>query len=307
MTPTGDKPSVRPNLLVAGAARSGTTALSESLARHSSIRMSRPKEVHFLTHVGTTPDYRGPGDDVMMSRIITEPDAFFDLYRGSTERYRAEGSVTTLYWPDRSLPNIEQYCEPDVKVVCILREPVARAHSAFLYLRSRGHEPFERMADALAAEEERTAAGYHHMWHYEAMSRYHEQLPTLVDAFGDRLHLLVFDEFRENPAVELERLCRFLDIAYEPQMLIETDINRGGEIRFRTLDRLIASARSSPMIREAVVRAVPRVARDRVRAKNLRQPELEAATLDELRTRLAPATAAVEAALGRALPAWRTR
>lgn len=305
MVESGKREIVRPNLLLAGAARSGTTALSESLARHRSIRMSRPKEVHFFTHVGTTPDYRGPGDEVMMSRIVTEPGEFFALFEGAVERYRAEGSVTTLYWPERAIPNIERYCEPDVKVICVLREPAARAYSAFLYLRSRGHEHLQRMADGLAAEEERIASGYHHMWHYEAMSRYHEQLPMLIDAFGDRVHLIVFEEFRQDPVAELRRLCGFLDLEYEPRMLIETDINRGGEVRYPTIDRWIATARSSTAVREAVVRVVPRVARDRVRAKNLRRPEPEEATLDQLRERLAPAAEAVESALGRTIPAWR--
>lgn len=304
---TGEQEVVRPNLLLAGAARSGTTALSESLARHRSIRVSEPKEVHFLTHVGTTPDYRGPGDEVMMSRLITEPEAYFALFGGAEERYRVDGSVTTLYWPDRAIPNIEHYCDPDVKVICILREPAARAYSAFLYLRSRGHEPFERLVDGLAAEEERIEAGYHHMWHYEAMSRYHQQLPALHDAFGDRLHLMVFEEYRNDPAAELQRLCRFLDVEYHPQMLIESDINRGGEVRWPLVDRLITAARSSAPIREAVVRSVPRVARDRMRAKNLRQPTLETVTIDELRGRLEPAYEVIEAALGRPVPSWRAK
>lgn len=297
---------VRPNLILAGAARSGTTVLAESLARHPSIFMSRPKEVHFLAHAGMTPDYRAPGDEAVMASIITDPACFFDLYRGASEPYRTEGSVTTLYWPQRTIPNIEQYCEPDTKVICILREPVARAYSAFLYLRSRGDEPFELMADALAAETERIDSGYHHMWHYEAMSRYHEQLPAFVDTFGDRLHLIVFEEFRQDPAAELERLCRFLDLRYEPKMLITSDVNRGGEVRSPALDWLWTRAQSSQPVRDLVTRLVPGVARNHLRAKNLRQPPIEASTLAELESRLAPATEAVESAIGRSLPAWRS-
>lgn len=296
---------VKPNLLIAGAARSGTTALSESLARHSDIRMSSPKEVHFFIHANTPPSYTGPGDEVMMAKVVSDPEQFAELWRGSTERYRAEGSVTTLYDPATSIPNIQQFCDPTVRVVCMLREPVARAHSAFLYLRSRGYEPLETMAEGLRAEDQRRSDGYHHMWHYEAMSRYHEQLPQLADAFGDRLHVVVFEEYRHNQRAELERLCEFLDLDFEESMLIETDINRGGEVRSATLARLVDAARGAPLVRDAVTRLVPRVVRDRIRAKNLHRPTLDPATAQHLGERLRPVTAAVEELLGRPLPAWQ--
>lgn len=297
----------KPNLLIAGAARSGTTALSESLSRHSEIRMSNPKEVHFFIHANALPSYNGPGDEVMMSKIVSDPALFAELWRGSTERYRAEGSVSTLYRPATSVPNIQEFCDPEVRVVCMLREPVARAHSAFLYLRSRGHEPLETMQAGLDAESQRVADGFHHMWHYEAMSRYDEQLPVLADALGDRLHVIVFEEYRSEPRGELERLCRFLDLDFEQEMMIESDVNRGGEVRSATLAKIVDAARSAPFIREAAVRAVPRVVRDRIRAKNLHRPDLDGATAVHLGERLRPAVDVVEEFLGRPVPAWGER
>lgn len=296
--------SRQPNLLIAGAARSGTTALSESLARHPEICMSSPKEVHFLTHVGAAPSYTGPGDEVMMSKLIHDPDQFARLFDGASQRYCAEGSVSTLYWPDRSIPNIRRYCAADTKLICLLRHPAHRAHSAYLYLRSRGYEEAPTFEEGLALEERRIAAGYHHMWHYEAMSHYEQQLPQLADAFGDRLHVMIFEEFRADPTLELGRLCRFLDIDFEPSMLIESDINRGGEAKSALFASLMSAARSQPLIRDATTRLVPRVVRDRIRAKNLHQPSIDPTTLSRLDEELAAAHQTVEAVIGRPVRAW---
>ena len=296
--------SRQPNLLIAGAARSGTTALSESLARHPDICMSSPKEVHFLTHSGAAPSYTGPGDEVMMSKLIHDPDQFARLFDGATQRYCAEGSVTTLYWPDRSIPSIRQYCAADTKLICLLRHPARRAHSAYLYLRSRGYEDAPTFEEGLALEEQRIAAGYHHMWHYEAVSRYEQQLPQLAEAFGDRLHVMVFEEFRADPVTELGRLCRFLDIDFEPSMLIESDINRGGEAKSELFARVLSAARSQPLIRETTVRLVPRVLRDRVRARNLRRPSVDPTTLSQLNEAFAAAVQATESVIGRPISAW---
>lgn len=294
----------KPNLLIIGAARSGTTALAESLNRHPDVRLSQPKECHFLTHAGQAPAYNGPGDDVMMSRLIHDPADYAALFAGSTERYRVDGSVSTLYWPSRALPNISRYCEADTKLVCVLRRPSLRAHSAYLYLRSRGHEKAPTLADGLRQEHEREARGFHHMWHYESMSRYDEQLPAFAEAFGDRLHLMIFEEYRLDPVHELERLCGFLGLEMHPSMAIRSEINRGGEVRSAAVQRFLHAARSQPTVRRAVTRSVPRVLRDKVKAKNLQRPALDPETLATLEDRLQPAVDAAEEVLGRPIEAW---
>ncbi|MCA9246295.1 MAG: sulfotransferase, partial [Planctomycetales bacterium] len=100
-----------PDFLIIGAARSGTTALAKILQQHPDIFLSEPKEPHFFAFADQPPCFTGPGDDVMMNRVaVTDPKAFEALFSGApTSALRGEGSVSTLYYHDSSIPNIQRY------------------------------------------------------------------------------------------------------------------------------------------------------------------------------------------------------
>src|SRR5690606_17940975 len=97
---------------------------------------------------------------------------------------------------------------PDVKVVVIVREPQARAFSAYRHERARGFESesFERALELEAARTEGEEAklladpdyrSYEHRHHsYLARSRYSEQIQRFVDALGaDRVYVVDADRF----------------------------------------------------------------------------------------------------------------
>ena len=90
----------RPNLLVIGAARSGTTALSTALAAHRDIFFTTPKQTHFLANAGRPVRFRGPGDDITINRaLISDPSDYRQLFAGAGDLpIRGEGSASTLYW-----------------------------------------------------------------------------------------------------------------------------------------------------------------------------------------------------------------
>lgn len=296
-----------PNFLIAGAARSGTTALARSLQAHPEIFFTEPKEVHFFAHANAPVRYRGPGDDAMMNRPqISDEAAFLGLFAGVTEPRRGEGSVSSLYFAQRSVPEMVRVCGPELKVIVVLREPAERARSAYLYLRSREHETCETFAEGLAQEQKRIAEGYHHMWHYRSMSEYHTQLPYFAEAFGDNLHVVLFEEYRADPTGEIERICRFLDVEPSGDLAITSAVNTGGIPRSALLASVINRARSLPMVASLVKSITTPAFRDQLRARNLERPEPDSEMMTTLRADLLPAVEAVEELLGRPLPAWRS-
>ena len=52
----------RPQFLIIGAARSGTTALYQHLVTHPGLFLTTPKEPHYFALAGTRPAFTGPGD-----------------------------------------------------------------------------------------------------------------------------------------------------------------------------------------------------------------------------------------------------
>lgn len=296
-----------PDLLVIGAARAGTTALCRTLARHPEIFLTTPKETHFLSFAGRDVAFSGPGDQQMLNDVVvTDVDEWRRLCaRGQSQRYRCDGSVSTLYYHERSVSNIERFVGPSPKLVVSLREPVMRAFSSYLYLVSRGYEKAPTFADALADEDRRRDEGWHHLWQYTGMSHYGPQLAAFVDRFGrDALFVFTHEEFRRDREDLLRRLCDWLGVDPAPTLGEQGEVNTGGVPKSSLLQNSIQRARAS-WLQPALKRLTSERFREKVRTSNLDRPELD----PELRRALVPTfaddVAAVETLLGRALPTWR--
>ena len=117
---------------------------------------------------------------------------------------------------------------PDVKLIAVLRDPVARAWSAYHHEYRRGHETlgFEAALDAekarLAGADEVLLGGparhFSHQHHgYVARGRYAEQLERLwshVDR--DRCLVLYSADLERDPSAVMQRVHAFLGIPVRP-------------------------------------------------------------------------------------------
>lgn len=298
-----------PTFLIIGAARSGTTYLARQLALHPDAVFSDPKEPHFLALHGHDITYRGPGDDATIGRFsVTGEAEWRALFGGSaasgTDRpQRGEGSVSTLYFPERAIPNIRRFC-PEARMVVLLREPVARAHSAYEYWVARGWEtlPF---AEALDREDERIAEGYHHIWHYTRMGFYSEQLTAYYDAFPrEQLLVLGYEDFMADKRAGLARVHEFLGLRHVVPDEVDDNINAGGSPRSKLMTAALRKARDVEPLRKAVLKTVPFAMREKIRGASSKastmspeaQARLEALYRDEVRS--------LGALLGDDAPGW---
>lgn len=299
----------RPNFIVAGAARSGTTALAYALGEHPDVFVTEPKEMHFLAYANESPRFTGPGDEETMVRsLVTSPADYEALFDGSEHvRARGEGSVSSLYRPEKTLDSMHEYADPNVRVVAMLREPAQRAHSSYLYLRSRGFEDFVNFEEALGAEEMRKELGYHHMWHLRGMSRYGSQLPQFADALGDRLLVLIQEEYVADQIGSLARVCEFLDVDPAFPFEVGQSVNRGGEPKSALVQSISGALRSNQTTQTLVKTVVPRRVRERIRVANLSRPEASIEIMKQLRVEFEPDRSCVEELLGRRIAAWDTK
>ena len=97
--------------------------------------VTTPKEPDYFAYPGQRLSFRGPGDDLAVNHpSVTDRADYLALYpHNPGPEALGEGSVSTLYHYERSIPEIRQVA-PDARIVVLLREPVERAHSAFDYL-----------------------------------------------------------------------------------------------------------------------------------------------------------------------------
>jgi len=259
-----------PNFFVIGAGRSGTTALTEMLRGHPDVFVTEPKEPHFLAYAGRELTFDGPGDELTVNRYaVTDAADYLNLYRHASGRAaRGDASVSTLFHAEQSLDTLARHFQ-DARLVVLLREPVARAFSAYSYLRIRGFEP---RSDFLVAVEEEVSGRrgtWQHLWHYVDMGRYARQLDPFLCQFGaERVLVLFHDDLRTDPAGVARRAFGFLGV--DPRVEVpHSRVNTSGATRSSVIQHAIRWTSRQPLIRTTVQRSVPYRVRERIKQFNI--------------------------------------
>ncbi|MEK7795603.1 MAG: sulfotransferase, partial [Candidatus Hydrogenedentota bacterium] len=75
----------RPNFIIVGAPKCGTTALSEYLRAHPNVFVSDPKEPHYFA------------EDFDLLRITKTEAAYHQLFAKATSEHAAVGEASTGY------------------------------------------------------------------------------------------------------------------------------------------------------------------------------------------------------------------
>ncbi len=274
-----------PTFLVVGGARCGTSALVEGLRAHPAIFVTEPKEPHYFAFHATGAHFTAPGDEHTVNRVsVTDRDAYLALYPREHDYVAlGDGSVSTMYYHQQALPEVVA-TNPAMKLVVLLREPVDRAYSAYQYMRGRGLEPVEDFLDAVALEEERRAAGWHHMWHYTAMSYYADAIEAMQRVVpAEQLGVFFYDDLQSDYDGTLERVRGFLGAAPLGEDAAEVPrVNISGSPRSRLLHAGLTAATASPRVRASVKRMTSYRFRERVRRTVLRRDGLPAAAVEAL-------------------------
>jgi len=233
-----------PSFFVLGAQKAGTTSLDAWLRLQPGLALPALKETHFFSdderHAKGLAWYLGrfAARTPAALRGEVDPD-----YLGAA---RAPERMARLY-PEPSSPP---------RLVAVLREPLARAHSQWSMTRRRGLEP-RPFAEALRASwrDDEPGDGHHD---YYARGRYARHLARYRAAFpGAPLLVLRFEELfaPESRAETFRRLCAFLGVAGAVRLpAFEAVHNGAGRARSALLNRFLQ--RRGP-VRRALGRLIP--------------------------------------------------
>ena len=296
-----------PTFLVAGAGRSGTTGLVEGLRTHPRVFVTQPKEPHYFALHGQPVEFRGPGDADTINRVaVTDKSAYHDLYPHRHD-YLAlgDGSVSTLYYADRAVNEILRV-NPAMRVVVILRDPVERAYSSYLYMRARGFERCADPVDAMADEPRRVAENWHHLWHYRAMSLYAEPLATLQRGLGrDRVGVWFHDDLESDYQGTVSSVLRFLGLPVDPREGLGVPrVNVSGTARRPALQRAIVATTRNEWLRRTVKRTTTFRFRERIRRSNLRRSAAPVEVEEYLADAFDEDLVALSSLVSGSVPAW---
>lgn len=295
-----------PDFVLIGTAKAGTTALHALLAQHRDVFLSDPKEPHFFAYEGHALDFAGPGDQRMMRHMtVTDLGAYQALFAGRHEHAVGEASAMYLY-VDGTAERMHHYV-PNAQLLVVLREPAARAYSAFQHLRRDGREPIEDFRLALAAEPKRIRDGWLPLWHYRAMGLYAGQLERYLRLFPeDRVHVILHEELRADPAAVVAAIFRTLGV--DDRAVIDTTLDRNVSGIARNAAAQRALMRPHP-IKDLLKPLIPSGFRERLLANlkraNLRQgPPMPADVDVELRSYYAQDVERLAKLIDRDLSGW---
>lgn len=202
---------VMPNFLIIGAAKAGTTSLYKYLEMHPQVYMSPIKEPRFFAVYEENLDFQGPGD-LTRYYLVKDLENYRALFDGVTDEIAiGEASTWYLYLP-KAAEKIKQHI-PDVKLIALLREPVARAYSHFWHSIRENIEPITDFTQAMEAEAERIENNWSQHWHYRQRGFYYAQLKYYYDLFEPKqIKVCLYDDLVSDPITMMQDIYRFLGV-----------------------------------------------------------------------------------------------
>ena len=207
----------KPNFLIAGAGKAGTTSLHDYLGQHPEIFMSSFKEPNYFV-----PNYG-----------YNDWDRYLSLFRDAHNE-KATGESSTGYLYCEQSPSWIKSVLGDVKIILILRNPARRAASLYWWMVREGYEDAPTFAAALELESSRIrdpafpkiCSEFHHSYYYFATGLYTEQVRRFFETFGrDNVRVYIFEEFTADPCATCRDIFEFLDVdpEFEPKIAIHNE------------------------------------------------------------------------------------
>src|SRR5438552_1066945 len=199
MFPTRRRKIERLDLILAGAQKSGTTALHDFLSRHPEITMGDRQEMHFFDN----------------EEISSQPVDYEFLHQHfppmPASTIAGECTPIYIYWKP-AIERIWKY-NPKIKLLIILRNPVDRAFAHWNMQRFKGREPLD-FFDAVREEQARIAGApptEARRFAYVDRGLYSRQLARLFEFFPrEQVKVVKFEKFREHQRGTLASIFSFL-------------------------------------------------------------------------------------------------
>jgi hypothetical protein len=203
----------KPEFIIIGAAKSGTTTLYEYLCRHPQVFMSTPKEPDFFS---------------LDANYQQGLEWYQDLF-SSAQPDKVCGEASTTYSRLHQHPKtVERLAKvlPDVKLIYVMRHPVDRAYSFYRYRFKGSQENPQFLAERNELMTAKTfEEGIEQHSEFLDSSYYLYQIEKYLEYYPKASFLfLLMEDLIEQPAETLSKICHFLGV--DPNI----DLTQTGEV-----------------------------------------------------------------------------
>jgi len=285
------------DFLIIGAEKSGTTWLAAMLRQHPGVFIPPEKELfYFNRQFFESPEHHNFNYDQPLSWYLK---FFKDSGPG-----QLRGEASPAYLWDEAAPGRIRELAPQARLIAVLRDPVERAFSQYLYFVQRGYFEGTSFEQALERRPDLKSRGQYAV----QLRRYLERFPA------GQLCVLFYDDLRADGQSFLAGAQAFLGLPPHVPADIAVRQNVTGRPKFPWLNRMIAAVRYplrkyNPPLLMKVLRAsgLARL-QERLRLANTKPfdetPEIDPGTEEQLRDFFRPDILELQKITGRNLEAW---
>jgi len=193
---------ILPNVIIAGAPKSGSSSLYWWLSAHPEVCASKTKETHFFD------DHIHPRFNAHANAHEHDLNKYASYFKHCDTTAKVVIEATPIYlYQKTALQHLSSF-QDQPKVIFILREPSQRAHSQFRFNKYRlGNIPLDQTYESYLNEVRGTDA--------DPLERgkYMQYLQPWIDAFGhEKIYVLQLEKLMANKVQVMKALSAFLNI-----------------------------------------------------------------------------------------------
>ena len=260
---------IKPNFLIVGASKCGTTALYYYLKQHPEISFPKIKEPKYFSSIFKKFPHKGIGDSSVDRYAVRDYKSYQNLFRDINNTRIGEASPDTLYYHKETAKKIKELLG-DIPIIITLRDPAKRAFSAYMYLKRDSREKLS-FNEALDSEEHRRSNNWDFIWHYKNCGLYFDQVKTFFNEFS-QVKVFLQEDLQKRPESVLSDLYKFLGVNPEFKTDFSVRHNESG-VPNNAVSKFLLSRDNifSTTIREIMKLIIPRKILEKVASKSLKK------------------------------------
>ncbi len=296
--------SLRPNFLIVGVARCGTTSIYHYLKQHPQIGFSKKKEPKYFSSLHLDFPQKGIGDNTVDEKIVKSFEEYIELF-SSLGNYSAIGEASSdyFYYYKNTIPEIKKTLG-DVPIIISIRNPLDRCYSAYNNLVRDGREPLS-FTRALEEEEKRMKDGWDWMWAYKNGSLYADAIRAFQENFS-KVKVVLFEDLQRNPIQVLGEIEDFMDLESYKTYDVSIKYSPSGKPKNKLIK--LISSRNSKMVntlRTTALSLIPRAYLEKIAQGFFAKDQLEDSLKNDLKKYFLEDIEKTSHLLGVSLDKWK--
>ncbi|MEM1325250.1 MAG: sulfotransferase domain-containing protein [Bacteroidota bacterium] len=221
----------KPDFMIIGVQKGGTTALFDILNQHSHLQGSYDKEIHYFNN----------NEWYEKNKLEEYHYSFLLPHKVKSQTLLFEGTPTYIYHPEGA-ERLHRY-NPNLKLIIILREPISRAFSAWkmyhYYFKSRGSFDLydERTFEEAIEEEIQQISSMDFVLHaprYMDRGIYYKQILKYFQFYSrDQILILESEELKTKHPEVMCQIQNFLAVPIELLAPLNSNLSFRPDIKIK--------------------------------------------------------------------------